>query len=102
MTKLDAALLKLEGALNETADPKVRTLIDEAQQDMSQILQITATLFSRHKYQPVFVGFWVVQSTWLIFRSISFVPAIVFFIYYAESSSYRLNLGNTVNVGATF
>ena len=32
MTKLDAALLKLEGALDYTADPQVRTLIDEAQQ----------------------------------------------------------------------
>ena len=32
MTKLDAALLKLEGALDYTADPRVRTLIDVAQQ----------------------------------------------------------------------
>ena len=32
MTKLDAALLKLEGALDYTIDPEVRTLIDVAQQ----------------------------------------------------------------------
>lgn len=32
MTKLDAALLKLEGALDQTIDPRVRTLIDVAQQ----------------------------------------------------------------------
>jgi hypothetical protein len=32
MTKLDAALLKLEGALDYTIDPRVRTLIDVAQQ----------------------------------------------------------------------
>ena len=32
MTKLDAALLKLEGALDYTIDPQVRTLIDIAQQ----------------------------------------------------------------------
>jgi hypothetical protein len=32
MTKLDAALLKLEGALDYTVDPRVRTLIDVAQQ----------------------------------------------------------------------
>lgn len=32
MTKLDAALLKLEGALDYTIDPRVRTLIDIAQQ----------------------------------------------------------------------
>jgi hypothetical protein len=32
MTKLDAALLKLEGALDYTVDPRVRTLIDIAQQ----------------------------------------------------------------------
>jgi hypothetical protein len=31
MTKLDAALLKLEGALDQTTDPRVRTLIDVAQ-----------------------------------------------------------------------
>ena len=32
MTKLDAALLKLEGALDHTADPRVRTMVDVAQQ----------------------------------------------------------------------
>ena len=32
MTKLDAALLKLEGALDYSSDPQVRTLIDVAQQ----------------------------------------------------------------------
>ena len=32
MTKLDAALLKLEGALDYTVDPQVRTMIDIAQQ----------------------------------------------------------------------
>ncbi|MEO7862330.1 MAG: hypothetical protein ABIU05_18235 [Nitrospirales bacterium] len=32
MTKLDAALLKLEGALDQTIDPRVRALIDVAQQ----------------------------------------------------------------------
>lgn len=32
MTKLDAALLKLEGALDQTTNPRVRTLIDVAQQ----------------------------------------------------------------------
>lgn len=32
MTKLDAALLKLEGALDYTIDPRVHTLIDVAQQ----------------------------------------------------------------------
>jgi len=32
MTKLDAALLKLEGALDYTVDPRVRTMIDIAQQ----------------------------------------------------------------------
>ena len=32
MTKLDAALLKLEGALDYTVDPQVRMLIDIAQQ----------------------------------------------------------------------
>jgi len=32
MTKLDAALLKLEGALDQTIDPRVRMMIDVAQQ----------------------------------------------------------------------
>jgi hypothetical protein len=32
ITKLDAALLKLEGALDYTTDPQVRALIDVAQQ----------------------------------------------------------------------
>ena len=32
MTKLDAALLKMEGALDYTTDPQVRSLIDVAQQ----------------------------------------------------------------------
>ena len=32
MTKLDAALLKLEGALDYTTDPRIRSLIDVAQQ----------------------------------------------------------------------
>lgn len=32
MTKLDAAFVKLEGALNRTIDPRARTLIDVAQQ----------------------------------------------------------------------
>jgi hypothetical protein len=40
MTKLDAALLKLEGALDETVDPKVRTLIDEAQQAIQAAKQV--------------------------------------------------------------
>ena len=34
MTKLEAALLKLEGALDYTVDPHVRALIDIAQQAM--------------------------------------------------------------------
>lgn len=32
MIKLEAALLKLEGALDYTTDPQVRSLIDNAQQ----------------------------------------------------------------------
>ena len=32
MSKLDAALLKLEGALDYTVDPHVRALVDIAQQ----------------------------------------------------------------------
>jgi hypothetical protein len=40
MTKLDAALLKLEGALDETVDPRVRTLIDDAQQAIEAAKQM--------------------------------------------------------------
>lgn len=40
MTKLDAALLKLEGALDYTVDPRVRTLIDVAQQAIETAKQV--------------------------------------------------------------
>jgi len=40
MTKLDAALLKLEGALDYTVDPRVRTLIDIAQQAIEAAKQV--------------------------------------------------------------
>lgn len=40
MTKLDAALLKLEGALDQTIDPRVRTLIDVAQQAIEAARQV--------------------------------------------------------------
>jgi hypothetical protein len=40
MTKLDAALLKLEGALDYTIDPRVRTLIDVAQQAIEKAKQV--------------------------------------------------------------
>lgn len=40
MTKLDAALLKLEGALDQTVDPRVRTLIDIAQQAIEEAKQV--------------------------------------------------------------
>ena len=40
MTKLDAALLKLEGALDYTIDPRVRTLIDVAQQAIETAKQL--------------------------------------------------------------
>jgi hypothetical protein len=42
MTKLDAALLKLEGALDYTSDPRVRTLIDVAQQAIEGAKQLMA------------------------------------------------------------
>ena len=48
MTKLDAALLKLEGALDYTVDPHVRALIDIAQQAIEAAKQVMAeTLRSR-------------------------------------------------------
>ena len=40
MTKLDAALLKLEGALDQTVDPQVRTLIDVAQQAIEMAKEV--------------------------------------------------------------
>jgi hypothetical protein len=40
MTKLDAALLKLEGALDYTVDPQARTLIDIAQQAIEAAKQV--------------------------------------------------------------
>ena len=42
MTKLDAALLKLEGALDYTTDPRVRTLIDAAQQAIEAAKHVMA------------------------------------------------------------
>ena len=42
MTKLDAALLKLEGALDYTVDPHVRTLIDIAQQAIERAKLVMA------------------------------------------------------------
>ncbi len=42
MTKLDAALLKLEGALDYTVDPHVRTLIDVAQQAIEGAKRVMA------------------------------------------------------------
>jgi len=42
MTKLDAALLKLEGALDYTVDPHVRALIDIAQQAIEAAKQVMA------------------------------------------------------------
>ena len=42
MTKLDAALLKLEGALDYTVDPHVRALIDIAQQAIGAAKQVMA------------------------------------------------------------
>ncbi len=42
MTKLDAALLKLEGALDYTIDPHVRALIDIAQQAIEAAKQVIA------------------------------------------------------------
>ena len=42
MTKLDAALLKLEGALDYTVDPHVRTLIDVAQQAIEAAKRVMA------------------------------------------------------------
>ena len=40
MTKLDAALLKLEGALDYTVDPRVRALIVVAQQAIEEAKQV--------------------------------------------------------------
>ncbi len=40
MTKLDAALLKLEGALDYTVDPHVRSLIDVAQQAIEAAMRV--------------------------------------------------------------
>lgn len=40
MKKLDAASLKLEGALDQTIDPRVRTLIDVAQQAIEAAKQV--------------------------------------------------------------
>jgi hypothetical protein len=40
MSKLDAALLKLEGALDQTIDPRVRTLIDVAQRAIEAAKQM--------------------------------------------------------------
>ena len=40
MTKLDAALLKLEGALDYTVDPHVRSLIDDAQQAIEAAMRV--------------------------------------------------------------
>ena len=42
MTKLDAALLKLEGALDYTVDPHVRAWIDIAQQAIEAAKQVMA------------------------------------------------------------
>ena len=42
MTKLDAALLELEGALDYTVDPHVRSLIDIAQQAIERAKQVMA------------------------------------------------------------
>lgn len=42
MTKLDAALLKLEGALDYTVDSHIRTLIDVAQQAIEEAKQVMA------------------------------------------------------------
>jgi hypothetical protein len=42
MTKLDAALLKLEGALDYTVDPRVRTLIDIAQEAIQAAKQVAS------------------------------------------------------------
>ena len=42
MTKLDAALLKLEGALDYTVDPHVRALIDIAQQAIETAKELMA------------------------------------------------------------
>jgi len=40
MTKLDAALLKLEGALDQTTEIRVRTLIDVPQQAIEEAQQV--------------------------------------------------------------
>ena len=42
MTKLEAALLKLEGALDYTVDPQVRALIDIAQQAIEKAKEVMA------------------------------------------------------------
>jgi hypothetical protein len=42
MTKLDAALLKLEGALDYTVDPHVRAWIDVAQQAIEAAKEVMA------------------------------------------------------------
>ena len=57
MTKLDAALLKLEGALDYTIDPRVRTLIDVAQQAIEAAKQLmAATPHLRESERTVCVG----------------------------------------------
>ena len=42
MTKLDVALLKLEGALDYTVDPQVRSWIDIAQQAIEAAKRVMA------------------------------------------------------------
>ena len=57
MTKLDAALLKLEGALDYTVDPHVRALIDIAQQAIAKAREVMAeTPHPLESAKPVCLG----------------------------------------------
>ena len=49
MTQLEAALLKLEGALDYTVDPHVRALIDIAQQAIEKAKEVMAE--TRHSLE---------------------------------------------------
>ena len=57
MTKLEAALLKLEGALDYTVDPHVHSLIDIAQQAIAQAKEMMAeTPHSQDSAKTVCLG----------------------------------------------
>jgi hypothetical protein len=55
MTKLDAALLKLEGALDYTVDPQVRTLIDIAIEAAKHVMEETSPIEANVSSGPITV-----------------------------------------------